>query len=116
MVRHLQSGKYRRTRLFVFTRRLQPQVRAAAHRGVEHADLGGVFTNARFVASAGPRISSSSTTFARAPQARRLRPDAQSDLPRRPRALRRHDTALPRGTLIGRGRSSRASGTYSARR
>ncbi len=42
MVRDPQSGKYRRTRLFVMTLGVQPQIGAAAGVAFEFADLGGV--------------------------------------------------------------------------
>ena len=63
---HPETGKYRRTRLFVFTLGYSRKSGAAADLAVEHADLGRAARARRFAGSAAPSASSSSTTCARA--------------------------------------------------
>ena len=97
MVRQPETGKYRRTRLFVFTlghsrksvRLLSASSRARAY--------GPSCTSEPFAGWAGRRAWWSSTICARACcKPGLLRPDAQPALRRRPRALRRRRSAVPR--------------------
>ena len=93
---HPETGKYRRTRLFVLTLGYSRKCRAAARVQLEHADLGRA---AR--AGVSPARRRAARRRARQPEggrahARRLRPGAQSALSRRARALRRRRAAVPR--------------------
>ena len=110
MVRHPQTGKYRRTRLFVLTLGYSPQSGAAAGLAVERADLGRAARARVSPAGRRPCASSSSTTLQRGrAHAGHLRPDAQSALSRRARALRRRRAAVSR-------RRSRSQGQSRSRR
>ena len=97
MVRDPQTGKYRRTRLFVLTLGLLAQVGAAARVALEHADLGRA---ARAAPSGGWAARCSVVVLDNLREGvltpGHLRPDAQSALPRRARALRRRRAAVPR--------------------
>ena len=98
--------------------RLQPQVGAAARPGKSSARVWARAARA----SVSPARRRAARRRPRQPargraHARHLRPDAQSALPRRARALRRGRAAVPRRAIpIARARSSRASATRSGRR
>ena len=115
MVRDPDTGKYRRTRLFVLTLGYSRKSVRLLTFGSSTPTLGraaraGVSPARRCRARRGPRQSARGRAHAR-----HLRSHPQSALPRRARALRRRRAAVPRRAIpIARAKSSRRSATRRA--
>ena len=105
MVRDRGRGKYRRTRLFVLTLGYSRKSVRLLVVAVEHADLGGA-ARARLSPAGRHAARRRARQSARGrAHAGHLRPDAQSALSRRARALRRRRAAVPRPRSRSQGQS-----------